>query len=115
MIKKDKIILPPLHIKLGLFKNFVKVLHKKDNSNAFAQLKTIFPNLSDAKLTEGVFVGPQIKNLLNDSKFRTLLLEDEPKAGDSICLVVTCFLGNYKCENYKNSSKFCWKIIIKLV
>ena len=80
-----------MHIKLGLFKNFVKVLHKKDNSNAFAYLKTILPNLSDAKVKEGVFVGPQIRKLLNDSKFRTLLSEDEAKVWDSFSLVVTCF------------------------
>ena len=95
MVEKYKILL----------KSFVKVLHKKDNSNAFAYLKTIFPNLSDAKIKEGVFVGPQIKKLLNDSKFRTLLSEDEAKPWDSFCLVVTCFLGNYKCENYKEVIK----------
>ena len=82
-----------MHIKLGLFKSFVKVLHKKDNSNAFAYLKTKFPNLSDAKI-KGVFVGPPIKKLLNDSKFRTLLSEDEAKAWESFCLVVSCFLVN---------------------
>ena len=80
LVEKAKILLPPLHIKLGLFKNVVKVLHKKDNSNAFAYLKTKFPNLSDAMIKEGVFVGPQIKKLLHDSKFRMLLSEDDAKA-----------------------------------
>ena len=91
LIEKDKIILAPLHIKLGLFKHSVKVLHRKNNINAFAYLKTIFPNLSDAKIKLGLFVGPQIKKLLNDSKFRTLLSEDEAKVWDSFSLVVTCF------------------------
>ena len=51
-------LLSPLHIKLGLMKNFVKVLHK--NGSAFQHLSTVFPVLSAAKLKEGIFVGPQI-------------------------------------------------------
>lgn len=66
LVKKDKIIVPPLRIKLGLFKNFVKALQK--DCDSFHYLKTMFPNLSDAKTKEGMFVGPQIKKLLDDIK-----------------------------------------------
>ena len=31
MINRDRIILPPLHIKLGLMKQFVKILDKDDD------------------------------------------------------------------------------------
>lgn len=98
LVKKDKIILPPLHIKLGLFKNFVKALKKDGDS--FRYLKTVFPNLSDAKIKEGVFVGPQIKKLLNDSKFVSILSVDEAEAWNSFRCVVASFLGNFKSSNY---------------
>ena len=53
----NKVLLPPLHIKLGLMKNFVKALHK--NGAAFQHLFTVFPGLSAAKLEEGIFVGSE--------------------------------------------------------
>lgn len=51
LIPASKVILPPLHIKLGMIKNFVKALNP--DSEAFKMLKTIFPKLSDAKIKEG--------------------------------------------------------------
>ena len=33
-------------------------------SNAFINLKYIFPNVSDAKLTAGIYNGPQIRELM---------------------------------------------------
>ena len=43
----NKVLLPPLHIKLGLMKNFMKALHK--NGAAFQHLSTVFPGLSAAQ------------------------------------------------------------------
>ena len=54
----NKVLLLPLHIKLGLMKNFVKASHK--NGAAFQDLSTVFPGLSVAKLKEDIFVRPQI-------------------------------------------------------
>ena len=54
LVDMNKGLLPPLHIKLGLMKNFVKALHK--NGAAFQNLSTVFPGLSAAKLKEGIFV-----------------------------------------------------------
>lgn len=99
LVKQEKCIIPPLHVKLGLFKNFVKALSKDGDS--FRYLKSIFPNLSDAKIKEGVFVGPQIKKILGDDKFSSILSENELKAWDSFRRVVTCFLGNFRSLDYK--------------
>ena len=55
LVDMKKVLLPPLHIKIGLMKNFVKALHK--NGAAFQHLSTVFPGLSAAKLKEGIFVG----------------------------------------------------------
>lgn len=99
LVDKKNIILPPLHIKLGLIKNFVKALDKA--GAPFKYLSTIFPNLSDAKIKEGVFIGPQIKKLLKDDTFEELMSEDEAAAWNSFRLVVSCFLGNNRSRSYE--------------
>ena len=54
----NKVLLPPLHIKLGLMKNFVKAMDK--NGATFQHLWTLLPAPSSAKIKEGIFVRPQI-------------------------------------------------------
>ena len=54
-VEPSRILLPPLHIKLGLMKNFVKAVDR--NCTAFLYLRQKFPLLSDAKIGEGVFTG----------------------------------------------------------
>ena len=54
LVPREKIILPPLHVKLGLFKQFVKAFNKE--LPVFQYLLEKFPNLSEAKITEGVLV-----------------------------------------------------------
>lgn len=101
LVEMDQIILPPLHIKLGLFKNLVKALQKE--GPAFKYLKSVFPNLSDAKIKEGVFVGPQIKKkLMEDPSFNCVLTPDELKAWKSFQSVVANFLGNVKSPDYES-------------
>ena len=48
LIEASKILLPPLHIKLGLVKNFVKVMNQ--DGAAFKYIYNKFPVLSQAKL-----------------------------------------------------------------
>jgi hypothetical protein len=67
LVDGRNIILPPLHIKLGLMKTFVKATDR--NLDGFQYLKLKFPILSDAKIKEGIFVGPQITELLKDEHF----------------------------------------------
>ena len=67
LVSAQKVLLPPLHIKLGLMKNFVKALDKE--GKAFQYLCTKFPKISDAKIKEGIFVGPQIREVLRDTEF----------------------------------------------
>lgn len=100
LIKKNSVILPPLHIKLGLMKNFVKAL--KENTDAMEYLAIRFPQLSVAKIKEGVFVGPQIKKLINDPEFTRHLSQNEKLAWKAFKDVVAGFLGNYKQPNYKS-------------
>lgn len=52
LVPTEKILIPPLHIKLGIVKSFVKAL--ATNEQAFQHLKTLFPNLSEGKIKEGM-------------------------------------------------------------
>ena len=94
LVDMNKVLLPPLHIKLGLMKNFVKTLHK--NGAAFQHLAIVFPGLSASKLKEGIFVGPQIQELLKDTDFKELLNLKELRAWKAFKSVCSGFLGNIR-------------------
>ena len=55
LVDPKKVLLPPLHIKPGLIKQFVKALEDKDA----AAFQSLFPKLSEAKVKAGIFVGPK--------------------------------------------------------
>ena len=62
IVDSSKIILPPLHIKLGLMKNFVKAMNK--SGEGFKHLQNLFPIISSAKLNEGILLGQISEKLL---------------------------------------------------
>ena len=99
LVDMNKVLLPPLHIKFGLMKNFVKALHK--NGAAFQHLSTVFPGLSAAKLKEGIFVGPQIREVLKDTDFEELLNLKELRAWEAFKSVCSGFLGNTRVPDYQ--------------
>lgn len=98
LVDPRKVLMPPLHIKLGLMKQFVRALDKE--SAAFKYLQDFFPKLSEAKVKAGVFVGPQIKKILECNEFPKKLTSKEKAAWNSFVAVVRGFLGNHKAENY---------------
>lgn len=53
LVKPNMILLPTLHIKLGLVSSFVRKIDK--DSDAFKYLAVLFPKLSTAKLKQGDF------------------------------------------------------------
>ena len=94
-----QVLPPPLHIKLGLMKNFMKALHK--NGAAFQHLSTVFPDLSAAKPKEGIFVGPQIREVLKDTDFEELLNLNELRVWEAFKSVCSGFLGNTRLPDYQ--------------
>ncbi|UYV63336.1 hypothetical protein LAZ67_2003775 [Cordylochernes scorpioides] len=98
-LKSENIYLPPLHIKLGLMKNFVKM---NPDAAGFAYLKQKFPSISDTNIKEGIFVGPQNRELLQDGNFEDSLNEVEAAAWNSFRNICKNFLGNVKVENYSD-------------
>ena len=57
LVPRDKIIIPPLHIKLGLMKQFVKALLV--DGCCFNYICNFFPGISNKKVKAGVFDGGQ--------------------------------------------------------
>ena len=98
LIEPQKVLMPPLHIKLGLIKQFFTALDKE--SAAFKHLQVLFPELSEAKVKAGIFVGPQIKKITECDEFTKLLNRKQKTAWNSFVAVVHGFLGNHKAENY---------------
>ena len=93
-----KIFLPPFHIKLGLMKQFVAAMDQ--TNRGFQYLKGKFRKMkTDTKLKAGVFVGPEIRKLIQDPLFRLELTEQEQAAWDAFVLVHN-FLGNHRADNY---------------
>ena len=61
LVVRSNVILPPLHIKLGLKKQFVNVLNKEGACCKYIHEKA--PYMKAEKVKESAFVGPQIKKL----------------------------------------------------
>ncbi len=99
LVSPQKIIFPPLHIKLGIMKSFVKALNR--NGLGFAYLKEKFPRVSEAKLQAGIFDGPQIRQLMKDVQFDQKLENVELDAWLAFKAIVEGFLGNYRSERYE--------------
>ena len=80
--------------------NIVKGMDK--TGRGFQYVRNKFPNVSDAKIKEGIFIGPQIRELTQDKQFDEDLNETERNAWLSFKRICEEFLGNHKAANYQN-------------
>ena len=99
---KSKISLSLLHIKLDLTEISVKAVEKY--SKGFACSRQKFPKISDTKMKEEIFVGPQVTQLFEDQYFSTELNSTEGRAWKAFENIFRNFLGK---ENAKNFVKLC--------
>jgi IS4 transposase len=83
-----------MHLKVGLMKNFVKAMNQE--KAAFTYLREKIPRLSEAKLKEGIFIGPQIRDLIKEEYFDKRLQGDEKAAWDTFKFVVKGFSWKQK-------------------
>jgi len=76
LINPEKVYLLPLHIKFEQIstKPWIKIVL------GFRFYTKRFPRISDGKIKEVVFVGPQIRELIQDVKFEGQLSEVEKAA-----------------------------------
>ncbi|GBM85435.1 hypothetical protein AVEN_133965-1 [Araneus ventricosus] len=79
---------------------FVKALDRE--GVAFLRLRNKFKHLSDAKVKEWMFIGPQIKAVFRDEELEKKLSEAEKAAWLAFKSVCTHFLGNKQAENYED-------------
>ena len=98
LIERSKILLPPLHIKLGLAKQFVKSL--KPTSRAFRHIRQLFPSISEAKVRSGIFEGPQIRRMLASEELEKKMSDLERNAWQAFRMIVEGFLGNHRRDDY---------------
>jgi hypothetical protein len=66
------------------------------------QVRNKFPNVSDAKIKDGIFIGPQIRELMQDKQFDEDLKETERNAWLSFKRICKDFLGNLKAANFQD-------------
>ena len=99
LVERSKIILPSLHIKLSIMKQFVKALNK--DSDCFKYICTKFLESMIEKSKAIIFDGPQIRTLINDHNFPNFMNEKESCAWSAFVEAVKNFLGNRKAVKYK--------------
>ncbi|UYV69496.1 hypothetical protein LAZ67_6003799 [Cordylochernes scorpioides] len=80
--------------------NFVKAMDR--NASGFAYLKQKCSSISYADIKEGIFVGPQIREMLQDGYLKNILNEVEAAAWNSFRNVCKGLLGSVKVENYRD-------------
>ena len=103
LVSREKVLLPPLHIKLGLVKQFVKALGFE--GEVFQDIHSKFFKLSVAKIKGGIFIGSQISKMLKSESLKAKLNETEKEAWQAFRGVFNGFLGYKKSQNYKELVK----------
>ena len=98
LVDRDRILFPPLHINLGLIKQFTKALDK--DGDCFTYLCQAFPGVTMEKLKAGIFDVPQIRQFFRDPEFENSMNEVELEVWKALVLVVKKSLGNNKARNY---------------
>ena len=94
LIERSKILLPPLHIKFGLAKQFVKAL--KPTSRAFCHIRQMFPSISEAKVKGGIFVAPLLRRMLASEELEKQMFDLERNAWQAFRMIVEGFVGNHQ-------------------
>jgi len=81
-------------------KNSVKGMDK--TGRGFEYLRNKFPNVSDAKIKEGIFIVLQIREIIQVKQVDEDLDETERNAWLSFKRMCKNFLGNHKAANYQD-------------
>jgi len=85
-------------------KNYVQGMDEA--GRRFVDVRNKFPNVSYAKIKEGLFIGPQIRELKQDKQFDGDLNENERNAWLSVKKICKYFLGNHKATNYQDAVQY---------
>ena len=91
---REKILLPPLHIKLSLLKQVVKGLDS--NSDGLSFIRKMFSKLYWAKIKGDIFKGTQIRVMLDSVKLEDVMTKAEQNAWHAFRMVAYFFGGTTK-------------------
>ena len=105
LVDSKKVLLLPLHIKLGLMKQFLKALSKEGET--FKCFCGEFLGLSKAKLKEGIFVVTGIRKLMRDPNFVDKMETKERAAWTFFKIVVPVSLETPKIQTTRPLSQTC--------
>ena len=94
-VEPNKMQLPPLHINLGVIKNFVKVMDGEKQRVCFP------PREVPTDKHDGILDGLQIRKLMKDLMFDEALSETKMSVWQSLMSVVTNFLGKHRSVEYE--------------
>ena len=81
-------------------RNFMKGMDK--TGRGFEYVRSKSSNVSDAKVKEDIFIGPQIRELMQEKQFDEDLNETERNSWLSFKRICKDFLGNHKAANYQD-------------
>lgn len=65
-------------------------------------MRQISPKITDAKIKEDIFVGPQISYIIHEKEFEELLVALDKIACKGFKDVTENFLDNYRAKNYNH-------------
>jgi len=70
--------------------------------HGFEYVRNKFPDVSDTKIKEGIFKGPQMRELMQDKQFYEDLNETERNAWLLFMRICKDFFGNHKAVEYQD-------------
>jgi len=70
--------------------------------HGFEYVRNRFPNVHDTKTKEGKFIGPQMRELMQDKQFYEDLNETERNAWLLFKRICKDFVGNHKAVEYQD-------------
>ena len=77
LVEPSKILLPSMHLKLGLMKNVVKAMDQEEV--VFTYLQEKFPRLSEAKLKEN---HKKNNNNFTEMKFHSCIIDESAMSAE---------------------------------
>ena len=100
LVPNGRILFAPLHIKLGLFSQFIVSLPADCNAKKY--LKEKFPYISQPKIDNGAgFDGSKIRRLFKDAEFKKKLTKVQRDAWVGLISLSENFLGNHRSADYE--------------
>lgn len=121
LVSKDRILMPPLHVKLGVVQSFVKTVNKRDA--VMDVLMKLYPGLTKEvqqkddqgvmkkkmvprdKLIKGVLNGPDIRKLVKSVEFDKVLVAAEKDAWNAIKKLIDGFFGKHRSTTFRDDVK----------